>query len=200
MAKKKDSENKIAKSAASAGTASGAEQVEIEVQDTETCPICHEKKLILTEAERDIPYFGQVYLFSMTCSSCKFHKADVEAAEQKPPIKCSLEISSPDDMKIRVVKSGQGTVKIPHIASIEPGPASNGYVTNVEGILVRIKQQVESLAESEDEDETRQKARKLVKKINRIIWGEEKAKLIIDDPTGNSAIISEKAVVEGKGK
>ena len=200
MPKKKDAKDKKPRAEA-AGTIAGSkphvEPVELEVKDSETCPICHEKTLILTEAERDIPYFGQVYLFSMTCNSCKFHKADVEAAEQKPPLKVSLEVSSPDDMKIRVVKSSQATVKIPHLASIDPGPASNGYVSNVEGILVRIKQQVESLAESEEEDESRQKAKKLVKKINRIIWGEEKVKLIIDDPSGNSAIISEKAVIEG---
>ena len=38
------------------------------------------------------------------------------------------------------------------------------------------------------------KAKNLLKKIQKISWGQEKAKLIIEDPSGNSAIISEKAV------
>ena len=45
----------------------------------ETCPVCHEKTLTLTEATRDVPYFGVCYLFSMGCESCKYHKADLEA-------------------------------------------------------------------------------------------------------------------------
>jgi C4-type Zn-finger protein len=37
----------------------------------------------------------------------------------------------------------------------------------------------------------------MLKKINRVLWGSDSIKIIIEDPTGNSAIISEKAV---KGK
>lgn len=172
----------------------GSEPEEMEV-DNEQCPVCREKKLVLTEKEEDIPYFGKAYLFSMTCSACKFHEADIEAVEEKEPARYSIDVSSPDDMKIRVVKSSQATVKIPHIATIEPGPASQGYVTNIEGIISRIKQQTEILKEDEDE-EIADKARKLIKKLNRITWGEEKTRMIIEDPSGNSAIISEKAVVE----
>jgi len=39
------------------------------------------------------------------------------------------------------------------------------------------------------------KAIKMLKKINRVLWGQDKLKLIIEDPTGNSAIISDKAIV-----
>ena len=177
----------------------GEEPEEMEV-DNELCPLCREKKVVLTEREENIPYFGKAYLFSMTCTSCKFHKADVESVDEKDASRYSIDISSDQDMKIRVVKSSQATVKIPHIATIEPGPASQGYVTNIEGIINRLKQQTEALKDDEDE-ETADKARKLIKKLNRVTWGEEKIRLIIDDPSGNSAIISDKAVVEKmKGK
>jgi len=172
----------------------GSEPEEMEV-DNEPCPMCRAKQLVLTEREEDIPYFGKAYLFSMTCAACKFHEADVECVEEKEPARYSMDISGADDMKVRVVKSSQATVRMPHIATIEPGPASQGYVTNIEGIISRVKQQTEALKEDEDE-ETADKARKLIKKLNRIAWGEEKARLIIEDPSGNSAIISEKAVVE----
>ena len=161
----------------------------------ETCPVCLQKSLILMEREQEIPYFGKVLLFSMSCNGCQFHKADVECAEERDPAKYSIEVSGSDDMMIRVVKSSQATVKVPYVADIQPGEASNGYVTNVEGILQRIKKQIETIRDTEEDDAAVQKAKSLIKKINRAIWGEEKLRLIIEDPTGNSAIISDKAVV-----
>lgn len=161
-----------------------------------TCPLCHQNALVLNERETEVPYFGKVYLFSMTCSSCKYHKADVESVEQKEPCKYTFEISSEEDMKVRVVKSAEATVKIPHITTITPGPASQGFVTNIEGILNRVKYQIESVRDSSEDDEDKQKAKNLLKKLLKIIWGQEKQKIIIEDPSGNSAIISDKAVKE----
>ena len=158
------------------------------------CPLCHEKSLILTEREIEVPYFGKVYLFSMTCNNCKYHKADVEAIDKKEPVKYEFEISSEEDMKVRVVKSSEAVVKLPHIATITPGPASQGYVTNIEGILNRVKYQIESAKEMEEDDVDKKKAKNLLKKLTKIAWGQEMQKLIIEDPSGNSAIISDKAI------
>ena len=159
------------------------------------CPMCGKKTLTLTEDERDIPYFGRSYLFSMTCTSCKYHKADIEAAEQKAPSKFSLDIDGEEDMKIRIVRSSQATVKIPRVVTIEPAIASNGYITNVEGIIERVKQQIGSSIEDEDDETKKKQARKLLKKINRAVWGQDELKIIIEDPSGNSSIVSEKAVM-----
>ncbi|MBW2996042.1 ZPR1 zinc finger domain-containing protein [Candidatus Woesearchaeota archaeon] len=166
----------------------------MEKLDNQPCPMCREKKMTLIEDEKEIPYFGKVYVFSMTCSNCKYHKADVEAADQHEPSKYSIEISGDKDMKIRIVKSSEATVKIPHVVTIEPGPGANGYVTNIEGILNRVKHQIESAKESEDDPAAKKKAKNLLKKLTRVMWGKEKLKIIIEDPTGNSAIISDKAV------
>lgn len=169
-------------------------EVQEEEIEQQPCPLCNEKTLILTEREVEVPYFGKVFLFSMTCTSCKYHKADVESSEQKEPVKYEFEISSEEDMKVRVVKSSEATVKLPHIATITPGPASQGYVTNIEGILNRVKYQIESAKEMEEDEEDKKKAKNLLKKILNITWGKEKQRLIIEDPSGNSAIISDKAV------
>lgn len=162
----------------------------------QNCPLCGKKALALTEKEMEIPYFGKAYLFSMTCSECKYHKADVESLEEKEPCRYSLEISSEEDMKVRVVKSSEATVKIPHITVITPGPASQGFVTNIEGILRRVKSQIESVKETSDDDEDRKKAKSLLNKLMKIMWGQEKQKIIIEDPSGNSAIISDRALKE----
>ncbi|MBW2971482.1 ZPR1 zinc finger domain-containing protein [Candidatus Woesearchaeota archaeon] len=160
----------------------------------EMCPFCHTANLTLTEGEVEVPYFGKVFLFSMTCSNCKYHKSDVECAEQKPPAKYSLDVDNEEDMKIRVVRSSEGTIRIPRIGDIEPGPAANGFISNVEGVLQRFKDQVEHLRDEEEDEEIKKKCRNMLKKISRAMWGQEKIKIVIEDPTGNSAIVSDKAV------
>ncbi len=161
----------------------------------ETCPVCMKKTLTLAEAALEVPFFGKLFVFSMTCNSCNYRKADLEAAEKKSPIKVTFEVTSKDDLNVRVVKSSEATVKIAHVGSIMPGAASEGYVTNVEGIIERIKKQVESIKNMEDNPVVRKRAKNLLKKIHKILNGSQPVKITIEDPTGNSAIISEKAVM-----
>jgi len=158
------------------------------------CPMCPKKTLTLMESEQDVPYFGKVFVFSMDCTSCKYHKADIEAAERKDPCKYTFDITGKDDLNVRIVKSAKAIVKIPHIGTIEPGPAAEGYVTNVEGILQRIKEKVEQLRDAEEDKTVKKRAKNIIKKLQKVLWGDEKLKIILEDPTGNSAIISDKAV------
>lgn len=162
------------------------------------CAFCHKNTLALAEKETEVPYFGKLFIFSMSCSNpeCKYFKADVECVEPKEPCRYTFEISSEEDMKVRVVRSSAATIKIPHITTITPGPASNGYVTNIEGVLSRVKTQIEHLKNDEEDEEAKKKAKNMLKKLQRVMWGQEKLKIIIEDPSGNSAIISERAVRE----
>ena len=132
----------------------------------------------------------------MQCFGCNYNESDVEAEELKEPTRYTIEINNEEDMKIRVVKSSEATVKIPHITNIEPGAASQGYVTNIEGIFNRIKREIENVRDLAEDDEDRTKAKNLLKKIMKIMWGQQPQKIIIEDPSGNSAIISDKAVKE----
>lgn len=170
------------------------EEEKTEEVSGKTCPVCGQKALTLSEAEREVPYFGRVYLFSMSCSNCNYHKADVECVERHEPSKYTFEISSEEDMKVRVVKSSEATVKIPHITTITPGPASNGYITNIEGIFSRVKKEIEVVRDTTEDGEDRKKAKNLLKKIMKIMWGRQAQTIIIEDPSGNSAIISDKAI------
>ena len=158
------------------------------------CALCGEKKLTLRDEEIEIPYFGRVFILTMHCDGCGYTKSDVEPAEPKEPARYTLEVSKEEDMNIKMVKSGDCTVKIPHVISIEPGPTSEGYVTNVEGLLERVKQAIQLSIDLEDEDPTAaKKAKNLIKKLNNVILGREPLKIILEDPTGHSAIISDKA-------
>ncbi len=161
------------------------------------CPFCGEKKATLNEQDIDIPMFGRVFVLSMDCGACHTIKSDIEPAESKEPAKYTLEVNSEDDLNIKIVKSGSATIKIPRVITIDAGPASNGYVTNVEGLLERIKKVIQSAGESEDDPSAKKKAKNLVKKLNKVLVGRESLKIIIEDPSGFSCIVSEKAT---KGK
>jgi len=164
-----------------------------DVLEGQECPVCHEKTATLAEMSRKIP-FGEkeilVHLYSMTCNNCKYHTSDLEFEEQQEPVKYTLEVGSEEDMKIRVVKSAEATVKMPRIITIESGPQSQGYITNVEGLFNRVKNVIEQARDNAEDEEDRKKAKNLLKKIQNIMWGREKQKIIIEDPTGNSAIKS----------
>lgn len=157
------------------------------------CPFCKKETLTLSETPVDIPYFGKVYVFSMQCSSCKAHKSDVESDEQKEPAQYTLEVEGTEALNVRVVKSSEATVSFKGIGDIEPGPASQGYLTNIEGLLVRMREQLEAMKKTEDDEELKKKIEKKISQINRIIAGKEKVTLAVKDPTGNSAIVSPEA-------
>lgn len=155
------------------------------------CPICKKKGATLREEEVEVPLFGKVFVFSISCRECNYHKADLEPAEKREPCKYIFEVSSEEDLNVKIVKSGEATVKIPQVITIEPGPASEGYITNVEGLLERIKKAVETSIDDEDEL-AKKKAKNLIKKLNKVLFGKEKLKIILEDASGNSAIISDK--------
>jgi len=161
------------------------------------CPICKKKTLTLKEEETTVPHFGKLLLFSMTCSSCNYSSSDVEPLEKKEPAKYTITTDNEKDMNIKVVKSSTATVKIPQLKiSVTPGPASIGYISNIEGLLDRFKAVIEDQRDNAEDKETRKKAKNLLKKIWKVKLGEVPLKIIIEDPNGNSAIISDKAKVE----
>lgn len=168
----------------------------MEKLEKQPCPVCRKNTLTLSQEETDIPYFGKTFIFSMSCSNCDYHKSDVEAAEQKEPVRITFTVENKKDLNVRVVRSSEASVRIPHVGDMTPGPAAEGFVSNVEGLIERFKKQIETLRDSAEEDEDKHKAKNLLKKLQRVIWGDEQLKIIIEDPSGNSAIISDKAVVE----
>jgi zinc finger protein len=166
------------------------------------CPICGKKELTVIDREIEIPYFGQTFIFSMKCNSCDFSKADVEFAEKKDPSKITFEVDSERDLYARVVKSSSALVKIPTLRmSMDPGESSEGFVTNVEGLIGRFERILEIERDNTDDNTIRKKAKNLLKKIWKVKLGELPMKIVIEDKTGNSAIVSEKAKIEKiKGK
>ena len=165
--------------------------------NNQPCPFCKAESLTLIEDEKEIPFFGKCFLMSMTCTSCKYHTSDIEAVDNKGPISYTFTIKTKKDFNIRVVKSSQATVKVPQLKmSVTPGPASVGYISNIEGLLARFKGILESQRDTAEEDKEKKAAKNLLKKLWKVELGEEQLKIVIEDPSGNSAIISKDAEVK----
>ena len=156
------------------------------------CPLCDKEIEIVYQTE-DIPYFSKVLLVTGNCD-CGYRYADTMILSESDPVGYTCGIDCVEDLSIRVVRSSRGTVNVPEIGvRIEPGPACEGFITNVEGVLDRIDGVLEGvLAWAEGEE--REKAEELRASIETIRAGKMPITLIIEDPSGNSAIIAEKAI------
>jgi len=124
---------------------------------------------------------------------CGFRFTDTLILAQSKPVHYEMAISTTDDIDARVVRSTSGTIRIPELGvDMEPGPASESFISNIEGVLDRVADILEMVIRW-NEDENIERARELLSKIEKVKAGEFGITVIIEDPLGNSAIISEKA-------
>lgn len=160
------------------------------------CPACGIEgvaKSIMKELE--IPHFGQVMETTLQCPACGFKHSDILALEHKDPAKYVLEINK-NTLSVRVVRSQSATVFIPEAGiKVEPGPKSEGYVTNVEGVLTRFESAVIRALKLFDDAESQKNAKSTLKFVQELKKGNGTATLIILDPFGQSSIVSDSAEV-----
>ena len=169
----------------------------MEILKNQLCPLCKTNNLELKEEKTEVPHFGNLYLFSMHCSNCHYSKTDVEGQDPQEPSSYTITVDKEEDMNIKVIKSSTAAIKIPQLRmSVKPGPASDGYITNIEGVLKRFEEIIESERDNAEDEEIKKKAKNLLKKIRKVKFGDMPLKIIIEDPSGNSSIISEKAEVK----
>ena len=164
------------------------------------CPVCGgQKTLEVTNRTDNIPYFGDILETSVLCKECGYQSSDSISLSQNDPMRFILEIDE-SKLNTRVAKSQTATLTIPDLGlKVEPGPKSQGYVSNVEGILNRFESAiVRALTlEGENIDKTvEDNALDLIEKLASIKMGELSTKLVLEDPFGNSVIDDEDAVKE----
>jgi zinc finger protein len=154
------------------------------------CPRCGARYYI-TEYIYKLPLIGSVIISTGRCGECGYTYKDVRMAESRGPQKISILIDSQEDLNILIVRAGTASIYIPDIGvSITPGPASQGFITTVEGILIRVKRVMEMLRG--DPDTNMKEWKYKMDLIKKAINGELGFTLVIEDPEGVSKIISEK--------
>lgn len=154
------------------------------------CPSCKEANLRVRSILYSIPYFNELAMFSMECPSCNFTHNDVFSAEQRKPARFTLHVDDIALLRSRVVRSGSGTLRLPEFGiDVEPGPAAESFITNVEGVLQRVMSVVETAIGFADKPEEKSRGAEILADMNRAIEGEFQFTLIIEDPAGVSGII-----------
>ena len=160
------------------------------------CPACSvEGKAKSIMKELEIPHFGKVLETSIQCPECGFKHSDIIALEQHEPAKYIIEINK-NTLTVRVVRSQSATVSIPELGvKVEPGPKSEGYVTNVEGILNRFEEAVKKALMLFDDEPSQINGKNTLNRIQELKKGNGTATLIILDPFGQSKIVSDNAEI-----
>jgi len=154
------------------------------------CPSCDSDSMLLTQSQYEVEHFGPVLLSVANCQNCGYKHTDVTTLTAQEPVCLSAKITSVDDLDMRVIKSGTATVNIPEFdATITPGPYSEGYISNVEGILSRVEDALMFMLSSAKGPSLR-KGKRMLKRMRMTKERKPNFTLVIKDPLGNSALVS----------
>ncbi|MFX0107619.1 MAG: ZPR1 zinc finger domain-containing protein [Candidatus Hodarchaeota archaeon] len=155
-----------------------------------TCPACEEAELDVQSMLYSVPYFNELAMFTMKCPKCHFSHNDVFSAEQRPPSRWTLKVDDAALLRVRVVRSSSGTVRLPELGiDIEPGPAAESYISNVEGVLLRTRPIVDLAARNADTSDEKERGYEIVEKIDKALNGNLTFSIVIEDPAGVSGIL-----------
>jgi zinc finger protein len=159
------------------------------------CPSCNTDIEYLYKTE-NIPYFSDILIISAICPSCGYKFVDTQLLKHGDPARYTVAIEAEEDLAIRVVRSMSASIEIPELGvRIDPGPACQGFISNVEGVLDRIEGVVKGALRWGNEVE-KENAAALLADITKVKNGNFPVTLILEDPCGNSGIIADKTKKE----
>ncbi len=175
-----------------------SKEKDIFIFKNQVCPACTKPKAVFSEYETEDPYLGPLAIFSVKCENCGYKSSDVEVINKGDPKEYILDVENKDDLNIRIIKSSSCEIIIPNFRiSVDSSFHSDGFVSNVEGVLMRFKEQIEFLKEDpEIKKEEKKKLKRILNDINEVLHGYKKIRIILRDREGNSAIISDKVKVK----
>lgn len=148
------------------------------------CPACGSENLDMSAYTYEIPHFGEVIIEVRKCSNCGYRKSDVSTLKQGGDVKIIFPVKNQEDLNALVIKSSTATIEIPELGvEIFPGPAAQGYITTIEGLLERILENTPSECFEENNS-----CNEFVKKVKKAMNGEISFTIILTDPHGKSTI------------
>jgi zinc finger protein len=156
------------------------------------CPSCNTEIEYLYQTE-NIPFFSDILIISAICPSCGFRYVDTQLLKSSEPVRYEMPVTTRDDLDIRVVRSTTSLIEIPELGvRIDPGPACQGFISNVDGVLDRVEQVVKGALAWGNEAE-KENACAILTDIALVRAGTFPITIILQDPLGNSALISDTA-------
>lgn len=159
------------------------------------CPACRVTGVVMRSISHDVPHFGEALETLLFCPHCGFRHVDFLILQQKDPLRYAFEVRDEADLRVRVIRSNSGTIRVPEVGFLaEPTPRSESFVSNIEGVLDRVIYIFEMAKKfNADNPEAVAVADAGIARLQAAKEGRERLTVIIDDPFGNSAIVSDRA-------
>lgn len=167
------------------------------------CPVCKvEGEVAMMTHIDEIPYFGEHTQVTVLCNACGWRQTDFIPAEGKKPGASTLIISKPEHMRARVIRSSSCTVKLVELdLEVNPGSASTGYVSNVEGVIDRFMDVIIMVTRQAYVDDSEMSDIKRLQEMHTTLLELKEnpipnaVTLELLDPNGHSQIIHEDATL-----
>ncbi len=155
------------------------------------CPVCGSPLNFQVIEDRKVG--GESYMiFSFSCPKCGYSGVDIFPLRSRGPMKIVFRVDSSEKLNVLVARSSTARVEIPELGiEITPGPASRGFITTVEGIILRVIDVLKGVKEGK----SKEKIHELEEALENPSFT-----LIIYDPFGTSSIDSRDAEVVALGK
>jgi len=154
------------------------------------CPVCNEKGLKMTRTVYSLPDGDDVLIILLECDKCGYKKSDlVNMYTAFQPGEYVLTVDD-GDFTHKIFRGATGDLEIPEIGMIiERGPAATFDFTNVEGILLKMKTQIEFFLETTPTDSLEwNNANESFKRIKKVLSKQLPFKVILRDIEGGSYI------------
>ena len=160
------------------------------------CPLCSsDAGLKMIALTTEIPYFGEHTQITIICDSCGWKHTDFIPSDGDKVGFWSILIDSQEINSARIIRSSSCTIRIPELdLEVSPGGSSSGYITNIEGVLMRFIDAVRSvIRDLEKADPDFLAGQDLLHSLLSTIEGSDVLTLELLDPRGRSQIIHEDA-------
>ena len=161
-----------------------------EITEEILCPVCEEKGLKMTRTIYSLPDGDDVLIILLECDKCNYKKSDmVSMFTAFKPGEYVLTVDD-GDFTHKIFRGARGDLEIPEIGmTIERGPAATFDFTNVEGIILKMKTQLEFFIRTTPIDTIEWKnANESKKRLNKVYSKQMPFKLILRDKEGGSYI------------
>ncbi|MCJ1266105.1 nucleolar zinc-finger protein [Lobaria immixta] len=168
------------------------------------CPGCS-KAALLNVQKVNIPYFQEVFIFAVVCTSCGYRTNDVKTGGEIPAMgsRIWLEVKEPEDLQRDILKSETCLVRIPACqVEVQPG-TMGGRFTTVEGLLTQIRDDLRgSIFDMDDTDESggdsmpeekKNTWKEFFTQLDKAINAEITYTILLEDPLANSYVQSRHA-------
>ena len=145
-----------------------------------------------------IPYFSDILIVSMNCSECGYQERDTQCLTTRPPSRYTLNVKGSAELTRRVVRSTAARIVIPELGvEIDPGPACEGFISNGEGVLIRVDKVLNTvLLRDDNTEEVIERAHEVKQMIADVLEGKKEMTLILEDPHGTSIIDGPDVIIE----